>query len=123
MKTLVAGARAPDFLLPDQQGKDQQLSQLLLRGPVVLFFLATPGSSGFTREAGHLRDLVMRFSRAGAHRVGISLDDPGRTELFAESETARTAFGDEVVEHYLNMARVEIEAFEEHDAAQTHARG
>jgi glutamine synthetase len=33
-------------------------------------------------------------------------------ELFAESETARTAFGDEVVEHYLNMARVEIEAFE-----------
>jgi thioredoxin-dependent peroxiredoxin len=86
MKTLVAGARAPDFLLPDQQGKDQELSQLLLRGPVVLFFLATPGSSGFTREAGHLRDLVMRFSRAGAHRVGISLDDPGRTELFAESE-------------------------------------
>jgi glutamine synthetase len=33
-------------------------------------------------------------------------------ELFAKSETARSAFGDEVVEHYLNMARVEIEAFE-----------
>jgi glutamine synthetase len=33
-------------------------------------------------------------------------------ELFADSETARTAFGEEVVEHYLNMARVEIEAFE-----------
>jgi glutamine synthetase len=33
-------------------------------------------------------------------------------ELFANSETARTAFGEEVVEHYLNMARVEIEAFE-----------
>ena len=33
-------------------------------------------------------------------------------ELFAGSETARTAFGEEVVEHYLNMARVEIEAFE-----------
>ncbi|HET9965856.1 MAG TPA: glutamine synthetase family protein [Rubrobacter sp.] len=33
-------------------------------------------------------------------------------ELFAQSETARSAFGDEVVEHYLNMARVEIEAFE-----------
>jgi len=33
-------------------------------------------------------------------------------ELFTESETARTAFGVEVVEHYLNMARVEIEAFE-----------
>ena len=33
-------------------------------------------------------------------------------ELFASSEAARDAFGEEVVEHYLNMARVEIEAFE-----------
>jgi glutamine synthetase len=33
-------------------------------------------------------------------------------ELFANSESAREAFGEEVVEHYLNMARVEIEAFE-----------
>ena len=33
-------------------------------------------------------------------------------ELFAGSEVVRTAFGEEVVEHYLNMARVEIEAFE-----------
>jgi glutamine synthetase len=33
-------------------------------------------------------------------------------ELFANSEAARTAFGEEVVGHYLNMARVEIEAFE-----------
>jgi glutamine synthetase len=37
-------------------------------------------------------------------------------ELFANSEAALAAFGDEVVEHYLNMARVEIEAF---DAAVT----
>jgi glutamine synthetase len=33
-------------------------------------------------------------------------------ELFANSESAREAFGEEVVEHYLNMARVEIETFE-----------
>jgi glutamine synthetase len=33
-------------------------------------------------------------------------------QLFAESEAARSAFGVEVVEHYLNMAHVEIEAFE-----------
>jgi len=31
--------------------------------------------------------------------------------LFASSEIAREAFGGEVVEHYLNMARVEVEAF------------
>jgi glutamine synthetase len=33
-------------------------------------------------------------------------------DLFASSELARTAFGDEVVEHYLNNARVELDAFE-----------
>ena len=33
-------------------------------------------------------------------------------EHFSNSEAARTAFGEEVVGHYLNMAKVEIEAFE-----------
>ncbi|MGH3087543.1 MAG: glutamine synthetase family protein [Rubrobacteraceae bacterium] len=33
-------------------------------------------------------------------------------DLFAGSEVAKAAFGEEVVEHYLNMARVELEAFE-----------
>ncbi|MDX2007163.1 MAG: glutamine synthetase family protein [Meiothermus sp.] len=33
-------------------------------------------------------------------------------DLFARSKTARAAFGAEVVDHYLNMANVEIEAFE-----------
>lgn len=36
--------------------------------------------------------------------------------LFAESDVAREAFGDEVVAHYLNQARIEVEAF---DAAVT----
>jgi len=53
--------------------------------------------------------------------TGNAYDDDGpkvpRTltearELFAGSTVAREAFGDEVVEHYLNMARVELEAFE-----------
>ncbi|TXK16311.1 glutamine synthetase family protein [Homoserinibacter sp. GY 40078] len=37
-------------------------------------------------------------------------------ELFADSAVARTAFGDDVVDHYLNNARVELTAF---DAAVT----
>jgi glutamine synthetase len=37
-------------------------------------------------------------------------------DLFGASAVARSAFGDEVVEHYLNAARVELEAF---DAAVT----
>ena len=37
-------------------------------------------------------------------------------DLFAASEMAREAFGQEVVDHYLNRARVELDAF---DAAVT----
>ena len=37
-------------------------------------------------------------------------------ELFASSAVARTAFGDEVVDHYLNYADVELAAY---DAAVT----
>jgi glutamine synthetase len=33
-------------------------------------------------------------------------------DLFAESALARAAFGQEVVDHYLNNARVELAAFE-----------
>ncbi len=36
--------------------------------------------------------------------------------LFEESEIARAAFGDDMVEHYLNQARIEVEAY---DAAVT----
>ncbi len=36
--------------------------------------------------------------------------------LFAESSIARAAFGDDMVEHYLNQARIEVEAY---DAAVT----
>jgi glutamine synthetase len=33
-------------------------------------------------------------------------------DLFASSEVARSAFGDDVVDHYLNRARIELEAYE-----------
>ena len=86
MKTLSTGTRAPDFLLPDQDGKFQELGQLLLRGPVVLFFFPTAGSAGCTREAVHFRDLAAEFAAAGAHRLGISMDDSGTMGAFAERE-------------------------------------
>jgi glutamine synthetase len=42
-------------------------------------------------------------------RIPTSLRDA--RELFASSEIARTAFGDDVVEHYVNAADVELDAF------------
>jgi glutamine synthetase len=45
----------------------------------------------------------------GAQRLPTTLAEAA--ELFEGSTVARAAFGDEVVEHYLNNARVELEAF------------
>jgi glutamine synthetase len=50
------------------------------------------------------------YALAGAPRVPSTLRDA--RDLFAGSAIAREAFGAEVVEHYLNAARVELEAFE-----------
>lgn len=46
---------------------------------------------------------------SGAQRLPTTLAEAA--ELFARSAVARTAFGDEVVEHYLNNARVELATF------------
>ena len=46
---------------------------------------------------------------ADAERLPTTLAEAA--ELFRRSEVARAAFGDEVVEHYLNNARIEIAAF------------
>lgn len=51
---------------------------------------------------------------ADTARVPSTLRDA--RDLFAESAIAKAAFGEDVVEHYLNMARIELEAF---DAAVT----
>ena len=45
----------------------------------------------------------------GAQRLPVTLAEAA--SLFEESTVAREAFGDEVVQHYLNNARIEIAAF------------
>jgi glutamine synthetase len=48
---------------------------------------------------------------AGAERERLPGTLADARQLFAGSEVARAAFGQEVVEHYLNMADVELAAF------------
>ena len=51
---------------------------------------------------------------SGVDHLPTTLREAAR--LFEESEIARSAFGDDVVEHYLHQARIEVEAY---DAAVT----
>ncbi|MFE2754217.1 peroxiredoxin [Actinosynnema sp. NPDC059335] len=78
------GDQAPDFTLPDQDGVDRTLSDLLADGPVVLFFYPAAMTAGCTAESCHFRDLAAEFAQVGAQRVGISPDPVRRQREFAD---------------------------------------
>lgn len=84
---LSTGDTAPDFTLPDQNGADVSLTELLGSGPVVLFFYPRAMTSGCTKESCHFRDLAAEFAAAGAQRVGISADRPDRQAAFDEANS------------------------------------
>lgn len=78
-----AGEEAPDFELPDQDGAPRRLSELLQDGPVVLFWYPAAMTPGCTKESCHFRDLADEFTRAGAQRIGVSMDAVPRQKEFA----------------------------------------
>jgi peroxiredoxin Q/BCP len=79
-----AGARAPSFSLPSQNGTEVSLEALLGRGPVVLFFYPKDETSGCTAEACAFRDHYDAFQEAGASVVGVSDDAVASHRRFAE---------------------------------------
>jgi thioredoxin-dependent peroxiredoxin len=67
------GDVAPDFTLPDQDGKPLTLSSL--KGKVVvLYFYPKDFTSGCTKEACFFRDAFEDFTEAGAEVIGVSGD-------------------------------------------------
>ena len=81
---LKPGDPAPDFALPDQSGTIVRLSDLLAKGPVVLFFYPAAMTGGCTAEACSFRDLAAEFAQVGAQRLGISADAVDRQKQFAD---------------------------------------
>jgi peroxiredoxin Q/BCP len=84
VKTLTAGADAPDFDLPDQDGERVQLSELVRKGPVVLFFYPAANTPTCTKEACTFRDLASEYAEAGVQRVGISTDSVEKQSGFSQ---------------------------------------
>jgi thioredoxin-dependent peroxiredoxin len=79
---LEAGAVAPDFTLPDQQGTKVSLSDL--RGEtVVLYFYPRADTPGCTTQACGVRDRSGEYEAAGARVIGISPDEVDAIDKFA----------------------------------------
>lgn len=77
------GIPAPDFELPDQDGKPHKLSDY--RGkPVVLYFYPKDDTPGCTAEACNFRDDYSQYQEAGVVILGVSPDSPKKHTRFAE---------------------------------------
>jgi len=78
-----AGEPAPDFTLPDQDGKAIRLSDL--RGKrVVLYFYPKDDTSGCTTQACAIRDRAPEFDTRGAIVLGVSPDNPASHRKFRD---------------------------------------
>ena len=81
---LEAGARAPDFILKDQDENDVSLSDLLQGGPLILYFYPADFTPGCTKEACSIRDIHDDIKSVGLQVAGVSPQDADSHRRFRE---------------------------------------
>ena len=82
---LTAGDTAPDFTLPDADGKPVSLADYRGRR-VVVYFSPAAGTPGCTKQACDFRDSLTELNGAGLDVLGISPDKPAKLAKFRDKE-------------------------------------
>ena len=83
---LEPGDEAPDFTLPDADGKQVSLSSL--RGQqVIVYFYPAAMTPGCTKEACDFRDSIQSLAAAGVTVLGISPDAPAKLAKFRDRDS------------------------------------
>jgi thioredoxin-dependent peroxiredoxin len=80
------GEKAPEFCLPDQDGKNVSLSELRKK-LVVLYFYPRDNTPGCTIEALGFTRLKDEFEKAGAVVLGVSKDSVKSHQSFCEKRS------------------------------------
>ena len=80
---LKVGDIAPDFELPDQDGKTHKLSNYLGQ-KVLVYFYPRDDTPGCTKEACQIRDNLPKFSGMNTLVLGISTDSVESHKKFAQ---------------------------------------
>ncbi len=82
---LVPGDRAPDFTLPDADGRPVALSDLRGR-KVVLYAYPAASTPGCTTQACDFRDSLASLQAAGYEVLGLSPDAPAALARFRDAQ-------------------------------------
>jgi peroxiredoxin Q/BCP len=80
-----AGEQAPDFELPDQDGRAVKLSDFKGQ-PVVVYFYPKADTPGCTTQACGVRDRQADYAQAGAVVLGISPDTVAKVKKFHDKQ-------------------------------------
>lgn len=83
---LEPGDRAPDFEIPDQDGRALRLSELQGK-PVVVYFYPKADTPGCTTQACGVRDHRAAYADAGAVVLGISPDAVAKVKKFHDKQS------------------------------------
>jgi len=81
---LAAGSRAPEFILPNADGGETSLSDLLQLGPLILYFYPADFTPGCTKEACSIRDIHNDIQSVGLQVAGISPQDVDSHKRFRD---------------------------------------
>jgi peroxiredoxin Q/BCP len=77
------GHKAPNFTLPDADGRAVNLAEVCARKVTVLYFYPKDETAGCTVEACAFRDAYEDFVGAGAEVIGVSRDGQASHRRFA----------------------------------------
>jgi thioredoxin-dependent peroxiredoxin len=79
------GDKAPDFELPDQDGRAVKLSDFKGQ-PVVVYFYPKADTPGCTTQACGVRDHQADYAEAGAVVLGVSPDTVAKVKKFHDKQ-------------------------------------
>jgi thioredoxin-dependent peroxiredoxin len=81
-----AGAPAPTFELPDQDGETVSLGALRGR-TIVLYFYPKADTPGCTTQACSIRDRSQDYAEAGVRVIGVSPDPVAKVKRFHDKQS------------------------------------
>ncbi|MFF0493968.1 thioredoxin-dependent thiol peroxidase [Nocardia sp. NPDC003482] len=82
---LNVGDTAPEFTLPDADGKEVSLADYRGR-KVIVYFYPAASTPGCTKQACDFRDNLTDLNDAGLQVLGISPDKPAKLAKFRDNE-------------------------------------
>jgi len=81
---LKPGTVAPEFILPDENGNDVSLSDLLQQDALILYFYPADFTPGCTKEACAIRDIHSDIQSVGLQVAGVSPQDEESHQRFRD---------------------------------------